>query len=95
MYVSCAGKVWHYRDIFAVDDVYRDTFESHSIWGRQPLIEDISGVFNAFGHTPVLRPHYVNLDSGCFLANRPNGGYGCLTALRFPEMELVVQENVE
>jgi len=52
------------------------------------------GLFRAFGHsrvkTAVIQPTHVDIDTGCAY-----GGYGVLTGLLWPEMELVTQENID
>ncbi len=56
----------------------------------------LEGRFHVFGHTPVTSPdigeYYANIDTGC-VYNRK--GYTHLTALRFPEMEIIQQYNME
>ncbi len=93
---STAARVWHYREKLERDEVYRDTFETELMWGRPKGVEEIRGVYNVFGHTPVYNPvvrdHYANVDTGCFYGPMPKGGYGILTALRFPQMEVFTQE---
>lgn len=76
-----------------------------ALWGRYPddgefmyqagngeFMDD--GLFRAFGHTRVKRteitPTFVNLDTGCAYE-----GYGVLSALKWPECEIVTQPNID
>jgi serine/threonine protein phosphatase 1 len=56
----------------------------------------LEGRFHVFGHTPIKQPeigeHYANIDTGC-VYNRK--GYTNLTALKFPEMWIYQQENID
>lgn len=58
---------------------------------------DNSGVYNVHGHTPVPKPEieraWANVDTGCFI--KFEAGYARLTALRFPQMEIFDQENLD
>ncbi|MDX1957845.1 MAG: metallophosphoesterase [Leptospiraceae bacterium] len=96
---STVGKVWHYRDKLEQNEIYKHSFNDQALWGRPRQIIEIPKVFNAFGHTPVysavLRDHYVNLDSGCFMGKMKTEGYSTLSAILFPEMELVTQKFCE
>lgn len=67
------------------------------IWNRQtPPRSNVQKWFNVHGHTPHKKPivteWYANIDTGCAYADR---GYGLLTCLRFPQMELFEQKNIE
>jgi serine/threonine protein phosphatase 1 len=96
---SSISKVWHYLDKMNTDEIYRDSFLEQAIWARPKIINDIPSIFNAFGHSPVysavLRDHYVNLDSGCYLGHKKSQGYSALTAIQFPEMEIFTQKFCE
>jgi serine/threonine protein phosphatase 1 len=64
------------------------------MWDRMIPPDAIHGAFNVFGHTPVKKPviseedGYAFIDTGCVFG-------GKLTALRYPEMEIIQQENLE
>jgi serine/threonine protein phosphatase 1 len=66
-------------------------------WHRQPIL-GFKQVFQVFGHTP--QPYavdktydYANIDTGC-VYKKPDG-YGRLTALLWPSLEIIQQENCE
>lgn len=70
------------------------------IWGRHFPEKDPSNGkwFNVFGHTPVPQPvltdWFANIDTGCcFGGMYPDLGH--LTALKFPELELVMVKKDE
>lgn len=96
---SSAHKVWRYKDKVLSNEVYKYTFETDIIWERPRVIEDIPRIYNVFGHSPVaaaiVSEYYANLDSGCYLGNRREFGFGVLSALRFPEMEVYTQECID
>lgn len=67
------------------------------VWYRGEVL-DIVGIYSVFGHTPrkngpELRPHFANLDTGAVYRTRQ--GYGSLTALQVPQMNLYFQKNVD
>ena len=71
-------------------------FRNNVLWERDSFPCKIRDIYNVFGHTPtptpLLKDFWANLDTGaCF--NR--GQYGKLTCLKFPEMMLFQQENVD
>jgi serine/threonine protein phosphatase 1 len=76
-----------------------------ALWGRYPdngefTYEKGTGnpiddnYFRCFGHTrnyvAQIGPHWVNIDSGCAYK-----GYGHLSALKWPECEIVSVENID
>ena len=67
-----------------------------ALWGRYPDEGDFpdDGAFRVFGHTrvrkSVVESTHVNLDTGCAYE-----GYGVLSALKWPECELVTQSNID
>jgi len=75
------------------------------IWGRRFPQGDVSKGewFNIFGHTPVeapnLTPWYCNIDTGAVYDGfeTTSGGtfQGHLTGMLWPEMEVVMQKNVD
>lgn len=67
------------------------------IWNRnKPPRSNVKQWFNVHGHTPnkepVIAEWYANIDTGCAYNDR---GYGKLTCLRFPQMEIYQQENID
>lgn len=75
------------------DPRYKNTV----IWNRYMSINDIPGVYNVFGHTPVIKPiikgHYANIDTGAVYSKKDGGGI--LTALLFPDMITYTQERID
>ena len=60
--------------------------------GRLP-----DNMFHVFGHTPISKPeitdYYADIDTGaCFVGSI---GYGKLTALHYPSMQIYQQENLD
>lgn len=81
-------------------DLERCAQSESLIWGRNfPKKDPSNGKwFNVFGHTPTPQPiltdWYANIDTGCCFGGKyPE--YGHLTALKFPEMELVMVKKDE
>ena len=69
--------VWGLR----YSDAMYQTFSEMALWNRREPDEDAK-IFNIFGHTVTpygveVQPHYVNVDTGCYLAR---SGYGMLSA---------------
>ena len=66
------------------------------LWNRNKIPFQYENAFNVYGHTPKKKPiiesYYANIDTGCFFTR---AGMGYLTALRFPQMELFHQENID
>jgi len=62
-----------------------------ALWHRDPQFPD-DGLFRVFGHTPAKEPvitsSYAMIDTGCAYQNR---GYGTLTALQWPSMQIFQQ----
>ncbi len=72
-------------------------FYDNVLWNRiEPTKFNIlnKGFFNIFGHTPVssveinLDVGFANIDTGCVYKRK-------LTAIHFPSMEIIQQENIE
>jgi len=84
-------------DVNSLDEIINSPmFKHHVLWERPFNIEVPEGIFNVFGHTPnrepIVKDNYANVDTGgCF--NRD--GYHNLTALRFPEMEIIQQGYID
>jgi serine/threonine protein phosphatase 1 len=70
------------------------------IWNRnKPPRSNVKNWFNVHGHTPrskgpEITEWYANIDLGCAYVDRDDG-YGKLSCLRFPSMEVFIQENIE
>lgn len=89
---SNIGKFWKYRN----DASRKGMFENNVMWDRSQ-IRDEPSIYNVVGHTPIehgprITKIYANVDTGCCFKIP---GYGVLTALRFPEMEVIQQENID
>jgi serine/threonine protein phosphatase 1 len=67
------------------------------IWNREEPVD--IGRFNVFGHTPHPEPILcANIDTGCVYWTKPEArsmGYGKMTCLRFPQMEIYQQECID
>jgi serine/threonine protein phosphatase 1 len=66
------------------------TFLDMALWNRREPDSDAK-IFNIFGHniTPYkveIKPHYVNVDTGCYMAR---SGYGMLSAYGVESGEVV------
>ena len=96
---SSAARVWDNRLKLNKGSAYRENFQNELLWGRPKKIEDRAEIYNVFGHTPVpfpvIREHYSNIDTGCFLGREYGDDYGQLTALQFPEMRLFSQRYID
>ena len=93
---TSASKVWGWSKEHRMQNL--GLFKNHLIWSRYDNINDIEGIFNIFGHTPIgngprIKEHYANIDTGCFYNKEP--GYNTLTAIQFPEMIVYQQENID
>jgi len=78
--------VWNLR----YSDAMYQTFLDMALWNRREPDEN-APIFNIFGHTvtpygPDVKPHYVNVDTGCYMAR---SGYGMLSAYCVESGEVV------
>lgn len=93
---SILHNVWKHKD--TKDSHMWDQFRKTAMWSRTfHKIKDNPEIYNVFGHTPQeykakIRKIYANVDTGCCFKDR---SYGILTALKFPEMELITQINID
>ena len=69
--------------------------ESSVLWYRGTPAK-VKDRFHIYGHTPVKYPditeYSANIDTGCVYGHR---GYGTMTALHYPSLEYITQENIE
>lgn len=95
---SSASGVWHWpaprRYTMA------STFEKALMWSRMKQINDIPGIYNIFGHTPLIEARvskiHANVDTGCcYKSDSLSVAESELTALQFPEMILHKQTNID
>jgi serine/threonine protein phosphatase 1 len=79
-------------------------FKNSVIWDRENFPAKIEGIYNVYGHTPqkggaTVKKHFACIDTGAYFKGSANTGgstpYGRMTALMFPEMTIIEQENVE
>lgn len=94
LFVSHAG-------LFEDDDLatalIRQTRSQDILWHRDTIF-DYPKIYQVIGHTPQqngarVEKHFANIDTGaCFGAS---SSYGVMTALRFPQMEIYTQTNVD
>lgn len=73
--------------------------ESEVMWNRNYISEAKGmhqGIYNVHGHTPTPKAQigkfHANIDTGCCFKR---SHYGVLTALAFPSMTLIQQENID
>lgn len=79
---------------------FKDTdknFEEGLMWNRLDP-KPLHGIYNVFGHTPrkhkaTVTDAWANIDTGCCFKGIP--GHGFMTALLFPSLTLVTQENID
>jgi serine/threonine protein phosphatase 1 len=68
--------------------------EQELIWNRNIDPKDIKNVFNVFGHTPrdkvIVKNHYALIDTGCSYPT-----HGTLSAILFPEKEVITQKCID
>lgn len=98
---SILHNVWRHRNTPERALEFRRT----ATWSRSFFkIKDNPEIYNVFGHTPQeyeakIRKIYANVDTGCCFKDIPSRlekcSYGILTALKFPEMELITQKNID
>ena len=95
---SSASGVWHWDD--ARRKAMSATWEKALMWSRLQHINDIPGVYNIFGHTPLEQARvskiHANVDTGCvFKSDLKVMKESELTALQFPEMIIHSQINID
>lgn len=66
---------------------YSRAIQTFCMWNRTNWTESYTGdAYQVYGHTPIVAPKWIgktiNIDTGCVFG-------GSLTALRYPEMEIV------
>lgn len=70
------------------------------IWNRHVAsrtLKSSNPFFNIFGHTvsknPIVKHYFASIDTGAVYTNHK--GYGTLTAIHFPSLEIIQQPNIE
>jgi serine/threonine protein phosphatase 1 len=65
------------------------------LWSRGGIPKKVEN-FQVFGHTPqkksMIRDYWACIDTGCCFKQQ---GYGVLTALQYPSMQIYQQENID
>ena len=92
---SILHNVWKHRN--SEDKQKYAQFVNTATWSRDFAVKDNPEIFNVIGHTPQeheakIKKIYANVDTGCCFKQI---GFGFMTALKFPEMELITQENID
>lgn len=93
---SILHDVWKLKD---TTEPYKwRQFENTAMWSRSFNVKDNPEIYNIFGHTPQgykpkITKIYANVDTGCCFIHYEE--HGILSALKFPEMEIITQENIE
>ena len=91
---SYVDDLWNKRD--SNDQFDKDNFKTKVLYSRNKEPKDNKEIFNIFGHTPVSDPiiknHFANIDTGAYYTNKD---LGVLTALEFPSMRIIQQENID
>lgn len=92
---SNVGEVWKWsKEQRSQEEAH---FNEYILWNRYNE-EDNIDIYNIFGHTPQyngadIDSFYTNVDTGAVFTGRE--GYGKLTAIHWPSMTLIQQENIE
>lgn len=91
---SSIARVWKNRDIIS-----EHKLEDHILWNRdiaRGTLPSSNEIYNIFGHTvdkkPIVKKFFACIDTGCVYNQK---GYGNLTAIHFPSLEVIQQENIE
>lgn len=93
LFVSHAGL---YEDEDLETALIKQTRNQDILWHRDTIF-NYPEIFQVIGHTPQknghrLEPHFANIDTGAVFNST---AYGIMTALRFPQMEIYTQRNVD
>jgi len=94
---SNVGNKWEYKD-YPKDSFEYEQFLKTIHFGRFKNYDN-KDIYNVFGHTPVEKVdikngYKINIDTGCVYDNGTNMK-GYLTALVFPSLNIIKQENIE
>jgi len=96
---SVLHNVWKLRD--SEERNKQDIFRKTATWTRNfSNLKDNPEIYNIIGHTPQeeakITQIYANVDTGaCYKQYKQHEDFGILTALKFPEMEIITQENID
>lgn len=93
---SSIGNYWQMKNCTKENLQYKD-FTKKVIENRIQSPKDILEIFNIFGHTPRKMPlveeHFANIDTGAYYMS--DDGYGYLTALEYPSLNIKTQKNID
>ena len=88
---ASAGNIWRRRR-----EVSAAKFKNRLLWSRDLNPREIKGIYNVFGHTILkeayLGKYFAAIDTGCAYKEK---GYGVMSALRYPQMEVYTQECLD
>lgn len=89
---------WQYRNNHKDSDEYKSFIKSISLSRYKNF--DNKDIFNIFGHTPIEKidlenKYKINIDTGCVYDNKEKNMKGYLSAIGFPNLKVIKQENVE
>ncbi|MEA3289428.1 MAG: metallophosphoesterase family protein [Campylobacterota bacterium] len=91
---SCIDDTWDKRA--SIDQFDKDDFFNKVLYSRNQNPKDNKEIFDIFGHTPnkqpIIKDHFANIDTGACYADR---NLGKLTAIEFPSMKIIQQENID
>jgi serine/threonine protein phosphatase 1 len=99
---SILHNVWKLKD--TTEEYKKKQFRKTAMWSRDFHVVDNPDIYNVIGHTPQeydpkITKIYSNVDTGCCFKEIPSRldfcPYGTLTALKFPEMDIITQENID
>lgn len=94
---SVLHNVWHLRN--SEEQQKQNNFRTVATWTRNfHNLKDSPDIYNIIGHTPQnnearVTKIYANVDTGCVFKQYKEHGF--LTAIKFPEMEIITQENID
>ena len=92
---SLIHNVWKYRN----DPDRNEMFFKHTLWTRDfRSVKDNPEIHNVIGHTPQKftvggNKIWSNVDTGCCYKQYEE--HGILSCIKFPEMEIFTQKNIE
>ena len=86
-----------FKDRHNTTQDHKAKFKEIITWNRTWPVVPLQEYYNVFGHTPQMngpdiQKHYACIDTGCPYGQK---WYSRLTALKFPEMEIYTQENID
>jgi hypothetical protein len=84
-----------FNELVDIDNLPFGKIDKSPLWHRGTPAK-LKDRFHIFGHTPtkkaIVTDYYANIDTGAAYKHR---GYGNLTAIHWPSLELIVQPTIE